>query len=70
MSAYTPRSRSACRAKTMPSTVPPGDGVPDSPIGPGLSEAELATVAKDGYFGYRYRVLTRQGSHVAGGAYS
>ncbi len=48
----------------------PGDGVPDSPIGPGLSEAELATAAKDGYFGYRYRVLTRQGSHVAGGAYS
>ena len=47
----------------------PGDGVPDSPIGPQLSEAELATSAKRGYFGYRYRVLTRQGSHVAGGAY-
>jgi len=48
----------------------PGDGVPESPIGPGLSEAELATAAKDGYFGYRYRVLTRQGPHIAGGAYS
>ena len=48
----------------------PGEGVPESPIGPGLSEAELATAAKDGYFGYRYRVLRGQGPHVAGGAYS
>jgi hypothetical protein len=33
------------------------------------NEAELATAKQDGYFGYRYRLLTKQGANVAGGAY-
>ncbi|GLS29060.1 Protein of unknown function [Mesorhizobium albiziae] len=47
----------------------PGDGVPESPVGSLISEAELATAKQDGYFGYRYRPLTKQGENVAGGAY-
>ena len=47
----------------------PGDGVPESPVGSLISEAELATAKQDGYFGYRYRLLTKQGANVAGGAY-
>ena len=47
----------------------PGDGVPESPVGSLMSEAELATAAEDGYFGYRYRILTGQGANVAGGQY-
>jgi hypothetical protein len=46
-----------------------GDGVPESPIGGLIDQAEAATAAEDGYFGYRYRVLTGQGANVAGGAY-
>lgn len=47
----------------------PGDGVPDSPFGSLISTAELSTAAEDGYFGYRYRILTGQGENVAGGQY-
>ncbi|TIU23451.1 MAG: DUF2950 domain-containing protein [Mesorhizobium sp.] len=47
----------------------PGDGVPDSPIGSLVSEADMATAAEDGYFGYRYRILNGQGANVAGGEY-
>jgi hypothetical protein len=47
----------------------PGDGVPESPIGSLISQAELSTEVEDGYFGYRYRVLTGQGENVAGGKY-
>jgi hypothetical protein len=47
----------------------PGDGVPESPVGPLVSQAELSTAAEDGYFGYRYRILTGQGENVAGGKY-
>jgi hypothetical protein len=47
----------------------PGDGVPESPVGRLVSEAELETAAEDGYFGYRYRILTGQGANVAGGQY-
>lgn len=46
------------------------DGI-ESPVGPFIDE-EKAVGAKDssnGYFGYRYRVLTKQGDNVAGGAY-
>ncbi|WP_222874668.1 DUF2950 family protein [Terrihabitans soli] len=46
------------------------DGV-ESPVGPFIDE-EKALSAKDsptGYFGYRYRVLTKQGDNIAGGAY-
>jgi hypothetical protein len=47
----------------------PGDGVPESPVGSLVNEAEMATAAEDGYFGYRYRMLTSQGPNVAGGQY-
>jgi hypothetical protein len=43
----------------------------ESPVGPFIIEAKAVT-AKDsptGYFGYRYRVLTKQGDNVSGGAY-
>jgi hypothetical protein len=43
----------------------------ESPAGPFIIEAK-AVAAKDspsGYFGYRYRVLTKQGDNIAGGAY-
>ena len=43
-----------------------GDG--ESPAGPFVDESEVAA-AKDGYFGYRYRILTGQGDNIAGGAY-
>jgi hypothetical protein len=45
----------------------PGDGVPESPFGSLISQAELAKAAEDGYFGYRYRILSGQGANVAGG---
>jgi hypothetical protein len=47
----------------------PGDGVPESPIGSLVSEAAMATAPEQGYFGYRYRILTGQGANVAGGQY-
>lgn len=46
-----------------------GGGVPESPIGALIDQGEAASAAEDGYFGYRYRVLTSQGPNVAGGAY-
>ena len=46
-----------------------GDG--DSPIGPGLSSAALDKAkAGEGYFGYRFRILDRQGPRIAGGKYN
>ncbi len=47
----------------------PGDGVPESPVGANIDQAELETAAEDGYFGYRYWILTRQGANIAGGEY-
>ncbi len=46
-------------------------GEPESPLGPLVAQAQAATQAsgKRGYHGYRYRVLTGQGPHAAGGAY-
>lgn len=45
-----------------------GDG--ESPVGPFLDTAALEKAkAGDGYFGYKYRILKRQGDNVAGGAY-
>ena len=45
-----------------------GDG--ESPVGPGLDVAALEKAkAGDGYFGYKFRILTRQGDTVAGGAH-
>ena len=45
-----------------------GDG--ESPVGPFLDTAALEKAkAGDGYFGYKYRILKRQGDNIAGGAY-
>ncbi|NRP72774.1 hypothetical protein ILFOPFJJ_03673 [Ensifer psoraleae] len=45
-----------------------GDG--ESPVGAAISEAVLEkTKAGEGYFGYRFRILTFQGDNIAGGKY-
>jgi hypothetical protein len=44
-----------------------GDG--DSPAGPLDPDALEKAKSGDGYFGYKFRILTRQGANVAGGAY-
>lgn len=42
----------------------------ESPVGDAIDQAEFdAANVGDGYFGYRFRVLTGQGNHIAGGAY-
>lgn len=42
----------------------------ESPAGGFVKEAELESASKgEGYFGYRFRILTGQGDKVAGGAY-
>jgi hypothetical protein len=49
---------------------PKGQGVGDSPVGAALDYVQLKQAKDDhGYFGYRYKVLTKQGSNIAGGAY-
>ncbi|PDT80337.1 DUF2950 domain-containing protein [Sinorhizobium sp. BJ1] len=45
-----------------------GDG--ESPVGDAISEAALEKAkAGEGYFGYRFRILTSQGENIAGGQY-
>ena len=45
-----------------------GDG--DSPVGASINLGALEKAkAGDGYFGYKFRILKRQGDNVAGGAY-
>lgn len=45
-----------------------GDG--DSPVAANIDAAALAKAkAGDGYFGYKFRILKRQGDNVAGGAH-
>ncbi|WP_026619379.1 DUF2950 domain-containing protein [Ensifer sp. WSM1721] len=45
-----------------------GDG--ESPVGDAINEAALEKAkAGEGYFGYRYRILTSQGDNIAGGRY-
>ncbi|MDK1492092.1 DUF2950 domain-containing protein [Sinorhizobium sp. 7-81] len=45
-----------------------GDG--ESPVGAAISEAVLEKAkAGEGYFGYRFRILTSQGDNIAGGKY-
>lgn len=45
-----------------------GDG--DSPVGPNLDPDALAKAkAGEGYFGYNFRILKRQGDRIAGGAH-
>ena len=42
----------------------------ESPAGDFVDQAELDDAGKgEGYFGYRYRILTGQGDNIAGGAY-
>jgi hypothetical protein len=42
----------------------------ESPAGGNIDQAELEDAANgEGYFGYRYKILTGQGDHIAGGAY-
>ncbi|TIM79505.1 MAG: DUF2950 domain-containing protein [Mesorhizobium sp.] len=42
----------------------------ESPVGANIDQAELQDAAKgEGYFGYKYKILTGQGDHIAGGAY-
>jgi hypothetical protein len=42
----------------------------ESPAGDFVIEAERDDAAKgEGYFGYKYKILTGQGDHIAGGAY-
>ena len=46
-----------------------GDG--DSPAGSFVDQAAMDKAkAGDGYFGYRFRILSRQGNNVAGGRYN
>jgi hypothetical protein len=50
---------------------PPEQGDGDSPIGPNLNPGALDKAeAGKGYFGYRFRILERQGRNIAGGAYN
>lgn len=47
-------------------------GGEESPAGPALADGTALAVAKagQGFNGYRYRILTRQGDAIAGGAYN
>ena len=51
---------------------PPEQGDGDSPAGPYVDDQQLrkATVKGQGYFGYRFRILLKQGNNVAGGRYA
>ncbi|UYN93352.1 MAG: DUF2950 domain-containing protein [Enhydrobacter sp.] len=42
---------------------------PPSPIGPLLAKAQLGDARVNGYYGYRFRLLYRQGPDAPGGAY-
>lgn len=44
-----------------------GDG--ESPVGEFIDLDEAADAEDNGYFGYRYRILTGQGDNIAGGSY-
>jgi Protein of unknown function (DUF2950) len=43
-------------------------GEEPSPLGPALTAAERPNASPDGYHGYRYKLLTKQGPHAPGGA--
>jgi hypothetical protein len=47
---------------------PTGPGEPQSPLGRAFLGAGTRNESEDGYHGYRYKVLTQQGSHAQGGA--
>lgn len=46
-----------------------GPGEPPSPLGALFAKAQPGEAAAAGYYGYRYRLLYRQGAAAAGGAY-
>lgn len=48
---------------------PETDGLGESPAAPYLDYVQFDKSKDDGYFGYRYKVLTRQGGNIAGGPY-
>jgi Protein of unknown function (DUF2950) len=49
---------------------PADQGSGESPAGDFVNQAELEDASQgEGYFGYRFRILTGQGDEVAGGAY-
>ncbi|OOG64588.1 hypothetical protein B0E45_28235 [Sinorhizobium sp. A49] len=49
---------------------PAEQGGGESPVGDSISEAALQKAkAGEGYFGYRFRILTSQGDNIAGGRY-
>ncbi len=43
-------------------------GEEPSPLGPALAAAERPNASRDGYHGYHYKLLTKQGPHAPGGA--
>ncbi len=43
-------------------------GEPTSPLGPILARAQLGDIEKNGYYGYRFRLLYSQGPDAPGGA--
>jgi hypothetical protein len=49
---------------------PAQPGGPQSPLGPLVAAMQQSTsaISANGYYGYHYRILTRQGSHAKGGA--
>jgi len=44
-------------------------GEPESPLGPLVAKAQPGEIQRDGYYGYRYRLLYSQGADAPGGAY-
>jgi len=48
---------------------PTRPGEAESPLGPAFLSAEHRSAPGSGYHGYRYRLLTSQGSHAPGGKY-
>lgn len=50
---------------------PPAELEEESPAGPMIEEAAFSKAKRgEGYYGYRYRILTGQGSNVVGGKHS
>jgi hypothetical protein len=47
---------------------PSGPGESQSPLGPAFDQAGTQAASKDGYYGYRYKLLTAQGPGAQGGA--
>ncbi|AEI82503.1 hypothetical protein CNE_BB1p10950 (plasmid) [Cupriavidus necator N-1] len=48
---------------------PTKPGEAQSPLGPAFLEAGMRSRGQGGYYGYRYKLLTSQGSHAPGGKY-